>query len=386
MNSSDGANLVRRRLTESLDTIGRVLASPCVEQAVLVADSIVAALSRGGKVLFFGNGGSAVDAGHLAAELLGRMAHDRPALAAVNLADHTAAVTAIANDFGYDEVFARQVEALGRPGDVAVGLSTSGESANVVRALRRARELGLVTVAMTGATGGRVDDVADICIRVPSRQTPYVQEAYMHLGHSICELVEAGMQIPAPRGNRWSPRLGRPPATIFLDRDGTLNHKAPDGGYVTSPEALRLLPGVGAAVARLNRAGVRVIVVTNQRGVARGLMSEETLASTHRRLQTMLAEHGGSLDRIYSCPHELGVCGCRKPKAGLLLRAAGDDPSIDLADAVMVGDAESDVIAGIRAGTATVRLAGTPGSSIADVVLPDLPAAVAWLLPAGSSR
>jgi D-sedoheptulose 7-phosphate isomerase len=154
---------------------------------------MIASLSSGGKVLFFGNGGSSMDAGHLAAELSGRFYRDRPALAGISLSDSTAAMTAIANDYTYDNVFARQVQALGRSGDVAVGLTTSGNSPNVVEALKAADEIGMYTVALTGQAGGKVADTAAICIRVPSDDTPRIQEACMHLGHTICEIVEQEM-------------------------------------------------------------------------------------------------------------------------------------------------------------------------------------------------
>lgn len=183
-------DLVRRRLAESIASKQALLDSPCVDQAADVAGRIAGALRGGGKVIFFGNGGSASDASHLAGELLGRFAYDRPALAAVCLSDHTAAMTAVGNDYDYGEVFARQLRGLGRPGDVAVGLTTSGNSENVVRALEAARDCGLVTVALTGADGGKVAAVADVCVRVPTGDTPRVQEACLHLGHTICELVE----------------------------------------------------------------------------------------------------------------------------------------------------------------------------------------------------
>jgi D-sedoheptulose 7-phosphate isomerase len=194
--ATEGAELVRQRLVESIESKRLLLDSTCVEQAAEVADLICVALRAGRKVLFFGNGGSASDAGHLAGELLGRFAYDRPALAAVSLPDATAALTAIANDYDYTEVFARQVRGLGVPGDVAVGLTTSGNSPNVVRALEAARELGLVTVVLTGAGGGKVAGLADVCVQVPCEDTPRVQEACLHLGHSICELVERWL---APR-------------------------------------------------------------------------------------------------------------------------------------------------------------------------------------------
>jgi D-sedoheptulose 7-phosphate isomerase len=191
--SEDSAGLVLDRLKDSLAIKSQMLSSDCVGQATAVAEVMITSLRAGGKILFFGNGGSAMDAGHLAAELAGRFYRDRPGLAGISLSDGTAALTAIANDYAYDDVFARQIRGLGRPGDVAVGLTTSGNSANVANALLAARETGLVTVALTGSSGGKVAAIADLCIRVPTDDTPRVQEACMHLGHTICEIVEREM-------------------------------------------------------------------------------------------------------------------------------------------------------------------------------------------------
>jgi D-sedoheptulose 7-phosphate isomerase len=189
--------LVRARLTEAIAVKRQMLTSPFVAQAVEVAQLIINSLRAGGKVIFFGNGGSAQDAGHLAAELMGRFAFDRPGLAAISLPDATATTTAIGNDYSYDEIFARQVVAIGRPGDVVIGLSTSGNSLNVVRALDAAGQAGMTTIALTGTRGGKVADIAEICVRVPSDNTARVQEACLHLGHTICEMVEAAV-FPRP--------------------------------------------------------------------------------------------------------------------------------------------------------------------------------------------
>ncbi len=187
---TDREIMLRTRVTESIEAERRLLDSDALELTAVAAGRVVDCLAAGGKVLFFGNGGSASDAGHLAAELLGRFFVDRRPLAAVALAETTAAMTAIGNDYGYAEVFARQVRALGRAGDVAVGLSTSGTSENVTLGLEAARELGMVTVAFTGAGGGKLVDVVDVCVRVPSEDTPRVQELCMLLGHTLCEIVE----------------------------------------------------------------------------------------------------------------------------------------------------------------------------------------------------
>ena len=185
--------LVQQRLAETIAVKQRMQQGDFATQTVEVARVIIGSLRAGGKVIFFGNGGSAQDAGHLAAELMGRFAFDRPGLAALSLPDATAAITAIGNDYSYDEVFTRQVLAAGRPGDVVVGLTTSGNSPNVVRALEAAGRAGMTTVTLTGARGGKVADVAQICIRVPSDDTGRIQEACLHLGHSICEMVEAAL-------------------------------------------------------------------------------------------------------------------------------------------------------------------------------------------------
>jgi D-sedoheptulose 7-phosphate isomerase len=191
------AKLVRERLADTIAVKQQMLSGAIAEQTVEIARLMIESLRAGGKVIFFGNGGSAQDAGHLAAELMGRFAFDRPGLAAFSLPDATAAMTAIGNDYSYDEVFARQVLAAGRAGDVVVGLTTSGNSPNVVRALEAAAGAGMTTVALTGARGGKVADVAGFCIRVPSDNTGRVQEACLHLGHSICEMVEAAL-FPRP--------------------------------------------------------------------------------------------------------------------------------------------------------------------------------------------
>lgn len=155
-----------------------------------VSKLLVSTLRQGGKVLLFGNGGSAADAQHIAAELVGRFAFDRPALPALALSENSSSVTAIGNDKGFDQVFARQLEALARRGDVAIGISTSGNSTNVLNAIGAARKLGLQTIALTGGTGGTLAKNVDHCICVPSNETPRVQECHILIGHILSELVE----------------------------------------------------------------------------------------------------------------------------------------------------------------------------------------------------
>jgi D-sedoheptulose 7-phosphate isomerase len=184
----EAEGLIERRLNQHLAAINGLMADrgTVADIAITIAD----AFRSGGKILIFGNGGSAADAQHFAGELVGRLYLERAALPAVALSTNTSNMTAIANDFGYDSVFARQVEALGRPGDVAIGITTSGNSPSVVAALDVARSGGMTTIGMTGRGGGTVGMGADACLSIDTDDTPRCQEAHIAAIHIICEWVE----------------------------------------------------------------------------------------------------------------------------------------------------------------------------------------------------
>ena len=181
--------LIRQRFAESISVTqaaGEQLAGRIAEAAELV----VACYRAGGGVFLFGNGGSAADAQHIAGELVGRFLIERRPLRAEALSTNTSAVTAIGNDYDFESIFARQLSANARPGDVAIGLTTSGNSPNVLAALRAARQMHLKTIALTGAGGGQCAGLADVLLDVPATLTPRVQEAHVVVYHSLCELVE----------------------------------------------------------------------------------------------------------------------------------------------------------------------------------------------------
>lgn len=171
-------------------------------EAILRLTGVIAdRLRGGGKIMFFGNGGSAADAQHMASEFVGRFIPERPAIPAMSLATDTSILTSLGNDYSFDHIFARQVEAHGRGGDVAVGISTSGRSANVLRGLDAARRAGMYTVGFTGQSGGELNGRVDILFCVPSEVTPRIQETHILLGHSLCELVDRAM-FPDAYANR----------------------------------------------------------------------------------------------------------------------------------------------------------------------------------------
>jgi D-sedoheptulose 7-phosphate isomerase len=170
------------------------VAERCSQTIVKAASTITACLESGGKLLLFGNGGSAADAQHLAAEFVGRFVMERQGLPAIALTTDSSILTAIGNDYGFETVFARQIEALGRPGDVAIGISTSGNSPNVLQAFKKARNVGLTSIGLAGKDGGAFHEFADIAIVVPSSNTARIQECHIAIGHIFCELFELSLK------------------------------------------------------------------------------------------------------------------------------------------------------------------------------------------------
>lgn len=192
------ASFVRAEIDKSVATLNALLADRALLATIERAARLCAGvLGRGNKVMFAGNGGSAADAQHLAAELVGKLNYERPGLPALALTTDSSILTAIGNDYGYEELFRRQVQALGARGDVLVAISTSGRSKNILRALTAAHDKGIATIGMTGADGGEMAALCDLCLRVPSRETQKIQEVHIVLGHILCGLAERLLFPPA---------------------------------------------------------------------------------------------------------------------------------------------------------------------------------------------
>jgi D-sedoheptulose 7-phosphate isomerase len=188
---------IKQAIQQSIELKEKILANDQMLKTIQeVVDICSTAFCEGNKVLFCGNGGSAADAQHLAAELSGRFYFDRDPLPAEALHVNTSYLTAVANDYAYDEIFARLVRAQGKQGDVLFGLSTSGNSPNVIKAFEKANELGMITIGLTGETGGKLKAVSDFLFNVPSTDTPRIQESHALIGHIICELIESKLFGP----------------------------------------------------------------------------------------------------------------------------------------------------------------------------------------------
>lgn len=332
---------------------------------------IVACYERGGKVLACGNGGSAAEAQHLVTELVGKFERDRAPLPAIALDANSAILTAVANDYGYDYVFAHQVDAMGEAGDVLVAISTSGDSENTVRAVLAAKEKGLATVGYLGekGRGGRLGRLVDIPVVLGARDTATVQAGHLVLTHTICGLVEEALF---------------PNKAVFLDRDGTL---IVNRHYGSDPDGIELFDGVTEGLLELRAAGYKLVLVSNQSGVARGFFDEAAVARMHNRLQRMLNQHGTALDGLEYCPHHPEgntspyaiECACRKPAPGMLRRAARKH-GVNLSASWMVGDIEADVEAGRRAGARTVLIGPETAQPPPDHRAKDFAAAVRHIL------
>lgn len=187
-------NFFQEKLQQSIALKKKVMEDLLLlEKTNQLVQAIIECYKNGGKVLWCGNGGSAADAQHLAAELSGRFYYDRPPLYSEALHVNTSYTTAVANDYSYDVIYSRLIKAMGQKGDVLIGLSTSGNSTNVLQALEVAKEKGLITAAFTGESGGKMKNASDFLINIPSTDTPRIQECHMLLGHTICEMVEAAI-------------------------------------------------------------------------------------------------------------------------------------------------------------------------------------------------
>lgn len=190
----DELNFIRERIEASVKLKSSLLSNDAILSSVnKLVEEIVKCYKNGGKVLWAGNGGSAADAQHLAAELSGRFYYDRAPLFSDALHVNTSYMTAVANDYSYDLVYSRLTQAMGKKGDILIGLSTSGNSGNVINALIKAKELGMITAGFTGETGGKMKPHCDLLINIPSTDTPRIQECHMLLGHTVCEMVEMKM-------------------------------------------------------------------------------------------------------------------------------------------------------------------------------------------------
>ncbi len=183
--------MIITEIKETISTMESLIKdNDLLETIEVIGSKCVDSLKSGGKIMFCGNGGSAADSQHLSAELVSRLNYNRPGLSAIALSTDTSALTAIGNDYGFENLFSRQVEAVGKEGDVLIAISTSGNSPNILKALEAARDKGITTIGLTGKSGGKMNDWCDIVFKAPSSRTPKIQECHIMIGHIFCTIIE----------------------------------------------------------------------------------------------------------------------------------------------------------------------------------------------------
>lgn len=335
-----------------------------------LASCLVRAWRRDAQVFLLGNGGSAATASHLACDWSkGTTVEGRRRLRVVPLVDNAPLITAWANDSSYEDVFAQQLLTLARPGDVVVAFSGSGNSPNVLRAVEIASQVGATTVGITGQ-GGALAAKVDVAVVVPTSCMQRIEDVHLAIGHAVGMALRhlmAQEPLPAP--------------AVFVDRDGVINALEPGKRYVTSWEEFHFIPRALEALAALCRMGARVVVVTNQSCIGRGLVSRRTVRLIHASMEEAVERAGGRIEAVYVCPHQPeDGCGCRKPRPGLFY-AAQQDLGIDLARSVVIGDDSTDMEAARRIGARGVLVRTGHGRDCAHqgVVVEDLWGAVQWI-------
>lgn len=356
--------------------------------------SVIAVLryarATGRQVFTLGNGGSAATASHFACDLgKGTIRDGSPRFQVTALTDNMPLFSAWANDTGYENVFSQQLANLARPGDVIIAISGSGNSANVLNAVRQARSVGAITVGLTGFEGGQLKDLVDVSVVVPCHCMEQIEDVHLILEHLICTILRQVEHAPQPA--HAVSKLGsamRQRRAVFLDRDGVINENRAD--YVKSWDELVFLPGAFEALRLLAASPLAVVVITNQSAIGRGLVTQTTVEEINRRLVEEVSRQGGRVDRLNFCPHRPDEdCGCRKPKPGLLLGAA-QASDIDLAHSYVVGDSFDDLVAGWAVGCrGALVLTGRGLGELRDnhhihpgdyYLAPDVLAAASWVL------
>lgn len=322
-----------------LASVGALCAQVEAEAVEAVLHMLHRAYLKGGRVFLFGNGGSGATASHFAEDLAkGTLLSPdgRKRLKAISLTDNTPYILALANDEGYETIFEEQMIGLAEPGDMAIGISGSGNSENVLRAIRYANENEMITVGFTGFDGGKLKRMASCGVHVACDDIGMAESLHMVVVHLIVSRLREMINE----------------RVVFLDRDGVINENRVD--HVKSWEEFRFLPGALEGIRKLTEEGFRILVMTNQSAVGRGLLSKAALEEIHRKMMARVESAGGRISAIYYCPHRPDVgCGCRKPKPGLL-RQAEEAFKIDLAGSYLVGDMRSDIHAGAAVGCVTI--------------------------------
>lgn len=334
--------------------------SALVETIASAASRMTECIRRGGKIMTCGNGGFAAISQHIVAELMGKLRVRRNPLPALSLVSDTSLLTCIANDFGYEKLFSRQLRGLGRRGDIVLLFTTSGRSKNILEAASMARESGIEAIAFTGRNaGGQLEELDATVISVPADRNNVIQDIVMMIFHQICASIEASMADDAESADVWNrvKLLGRTDVadTLLLDRDGVVNRLIPND-YALSVEDIELNPEFLAEARNIAELFPRIFIVTNQACIGKGRLSAADAERINRFIVDTVAASGGRIDRVYTCPDADKDSPMRKPSTGMADLISADYPEVDYSRAVMVGDSYSDRLFAERLGSRFINI------------------------------
>lgn len=313
-----------------------------MENLGLAASLICDTIERGGKVMCIGNGGSASQAQHLCAEMMGRMKESRSPFKAIFIGGDISTTTCIANDFGYERIFSRQIEGLGDENDCVIAFTTSGKSRNILEALAVCYSLGIKTIVLTGGNRTEIEKITSCVISTDINDKCIQQELEMLFIHIICSLVEAKTKDKI-YPNLWDKVLELSESGykyLLLDRDGIINHVKANG-YITKWNEFIFVDSFIKNIRKLSKTFQYIFVVTNQRGVSKGLLSEEELINIHSQMINEIKLNGGKITKVYV---SLGEDSNRKPNIGMAKQIMLDYPDVNFNNAIMVGDSLADMI------------------------------------------
>lgn len=310
---------------------------------ISVIGIIFQCILHGGKIMATGNGGSASQSQHFCSELMGRLKNKRSPIQAISLCGDISLITCIANDYGYERVFSRQIEGLGNANDVFVAFTTSGKSRNILEALLECKSKGIRSVVFTGGKTDNLQGLSDYIVDVPCADTAVVQEIHMQLIHILCEIIESNL---VEVNSVWDEvlKLGHEGYKyLILDRDGVINHVKANG-YINSPTEFVFREDFLKYIQPLSKNFHHIFIVTNQKGVGKGLMTKEEMESVHRKMIEKILDQGGRIDKIYVSTSADNNSIENKPNIGLANKIKEDFPCVDFASTVVVGDSASDYL------------------------------------------
>ena len=306
-------------------------------------ETIFLHISTGGKIMIAGNGGSASQSQHLCAELMGRYKKSRYPIQAISLSSDLSLMTCIANDFGYERIFSRQIEGLGNADDVFIAFTTSGKSRNIIEALCECKSRNITSMVFTGNETDSIKRLANIVVSVPIDDTAIIQEVHMQLIHMLCEAIECRLCEGDTIWNRVL-ELGRQGySCLILDRDGVINHVKANG-YIALPKEFIFREDFLNHIKELSDTFKYIFVVSNQKGVGKGQMSLDELQNVHDSMNAEILQSGGRIDKIYVSTSANNDSPENKPNTGMADMIKKDYPAIDFSKTIVVGDSASDYL------------------------------------------